>query len=117
MSGMFSRWDECECGWRAGSWKKVASTLRVLSLVTRSVTTTFSRSRDPARHLRLPRDLREDVALAHDLDFFAADLDLVAGVAAVEHLVADGHRHRLALAVLEGLARADGHDLAALGLL
>src|SRR6185312_7034767 len=45
------------------------------------------------------------------------ELELGPGVLAVEDLLADLHVHRLALAVLEDAARADGEDLALLGLL
>ena len=54
--------------------------------------------------------------LAQDHELLAVDLDLRAGVLAVEHLVALLHAHLAALAAVQQLARADGDDLAALRL-
>src|SRR6185503_10776406 len=59
----------------------------------------------------------EDVLLADDQELVLIELELGAGVLAVEDLLADLDVHRLALAVVEDAARADGDDLALLGLL
>src|SRR4051794_14804142 len=61
--------------------------------------------------------LREDVALAQDLDLLALDLDVAAGVAAVDDLVAGGDGQGGALAVVQQLAGADREHAAALRLL
>src|SRR5688572_13380279 len=66
---------------------------------------------------RLTNYLRENVALAQDLDFVAADFNVGAAVFAVDHLVADLDRQLAALAAVEQLAGADRQDLAALRLL
>src|SRR4051794_18057169 len=62
-------------------------------------------------------DDREHVVLAHDDDFFAVELDLGAGVAGEDDLVALLDGERGLLAVVEALAVADRQDLAPLGLL
>src|ERR1700741_3428820 len=62
-------------------------------------------------------DDAEDVFLAHDQVFLAADLHFRAGVRREEDPVADADGERRALAVVEHLAFADGDDLAFLGLL
>ncbi len=61
-------------------------------------------------------DDAEDVRLAHDEHVVAVDLDLGAGILAVEDRVAVGDGHGHVRAVLS-LARADGQDGAAHGLL
>src|SRR5689334_6595982 len=58
-----------------------------------------------------------DVFFAHHEQLFAVDLDGAAGVLAEEDLVADFHVDRKELAVFIFLARADGEDLALVGLL
>src|SRR5690606_11063098 len=58
-------------------------------------------------------DDRHHVVFTHDEQLFAVDLDLGAGVLAEQHLVALLEVERANLAVLEKLALADGHDLAA----
>src|SRR3954465_1412007 len=62
-------------------------------------------------------DDREDVLLADDEQLVVLDLELGPGVLAVEDLVAGLDVHRLALAVIEDPAWADGEDRALLGLL
>src|SRR5215475_11545329 len=62
----------------------------------------------------LLHDLGEDVALAHDLDLAAIDLDVAATVATEDHLVALHDGRRRALAVVAQLAGADGQDTTAL---
>src|SRR5579871_4794850 len=69
------------------------------------------------KSLRLLHNLRENIALAHDLDFLPVDLDVVAGVAAVQNLVALADVERVTLAVVVHLARADREDAATLRLL
>src|SRR5262249_55251423 len=66
---------------------------------------------------RLLADDGQDVLLADDEELVVLELELGAGVLAVEHLLPDldVHRHPLALAV-EG-ARTHGHDHPLLGLL
>src|SRR5919197_2254752 len=59
----------------------------------------------------------EDVLLADDQELVVIELELGPGVLAVEDLLPDLDVHRLALAVVEDAARADGEDLALLGLL
>src|SRR5437868_258565 len=59
-------------------------------------------------------DLGEDVALAHDLDFLAVDLDVAATVAAEDHLVALDDGERSPLAVVAQFARPDRQDAATL---
>src|SRR6185503_11737172 len=59
----------------------------------------------------------EDVLLADDEELVLIELELGPGVLAVEDLLADLDVHRLALAVVEDAARADGEDLALLRLL
>src|SRR5688500_6043189 len=51
--------------------------------------------------------LRQDVALAQDLDLLAIDRDVVAGILAVDDFVALGHVERGARPLLQELARAD----------
>src|SRR6185369_11149722 len=58
----------------------------------------------------------EDVVFGHDHQLFAVELDLGAGVAGEDDLVALLDVERGALAVVEATAFADGQDLAALGL-
>src|SRR5207244_9379349 len=66
---------------------------------------------------RLLDDLGEDVALAHDLDFAAFDLDVTAAVAAVDHLIALLDGQGAALAAVAQFAGADRQDAATLRLL
>src|SRR5690349_13784784 len=63
------------------------------------------------------REDREDVFLTEQDELFAVDLDLGARVLAEEDLVPLLHVERQRLAVLERLARPDGHDDALEGLL
>src|SRR5688572_24201176 len=65
----------------------------------------------------LLRQLGEDVALAEDLDFPAAHLDVVAAVLAVDDLVADLDVQHRPLAAVAELAGADRQHSAALRLL
>src|SRR3954467_4124007 len=58
----------------------------------------------------------QHVILAHDDDLFAVELDLGAGVAGEDDLVALLDGERGLLAVVEALAVADRQDLAPLGL-
>ena len=60
-------------------------------------------------------DDREDVLLADDEEVLVVDLELGPGVLRVEDLVALLDVHRLALAVVEDAARADGEDLPSWG--
>src|SRR5215510_8482596 len=62
-------------------------------------------------------DDAEDVLLAHDQVFLAADLDLGSGVGREQDAVALLDRELGALAVVQHAAVADGDDLAFLGLL
>src|SRR6185312_1864376 len=62
-------------------------------------------------------DHGEDFFFADDQDFVAIDLHGLAGVLAEQNLVADFQIHRDQLAVFGLLARADGQDLALIGLL
>ena len=57
-----------------------------------------------------------DVALLHDQEILAVDLDLGAGPFAEQHAVADLEVDRDELAGLVAAARADGDDLALRGL-
>ncbi len=59
-------------------------------------------------------DFGEDFGFAEDFYFVAFQLDVGAGVFAVDHFVADGNRDAAALAAFEQLAGADGNDFAAL---
>src|SRR5664279_4125752 len=72
---------------------------------------------DPSETDRSAFDDCEDVLRADDQQVVALDLELGAGVLGVEDLVPDLDVHRLALAVLEDLARAGGQDGAFLRLL
>src|SRR6476661_2237733 len=69
------------------------------------------------RNARSALDDGEDVAGGEDEELLAAVLDLGAAVLAVDDLVADLDVERHALAVVVDAARADGEDLALLGLL
>src|SRR3954451_11900849 len=62
-------------------------------------------------------DDSEDVTRGEDEVLLAAVLDLGAAVLAVDHLVADRHVQRHAVAVVVDAARTDRLDLALLGLL
>src|SRR5690606_17923601 len=62
-------------------------------------------------------DDRVDVALAEDHQFAAIEVDLGAAVLGEHDGVADAHFERLALAVVEDLARSYGEHGAALALL
>ena len=59
---------------------------------------------------------RHDVFFAHHEQFFAVDLDGLAGVLAEQDAVADFDVERTNLAVFETLAFADGYDFALIGL-
>src|SRR5476649_2480275 len=72
---------------------------------------------DPSETDRSAFDDCEDVLLADDQQVVAFHLELGSGVLGVEDLVPDLDVHRLALAVLEDLARAGGQDGAFLRLL
>ena len=61
-------------------------------------------------------DHAEDVALLHDQEVFAVDHDLGARPLAEQHAVAGLHFRGDALAIVVEGARADGDDLAFLGL-
>src|SRR5205814_1960483 len=61
-------------------------------------------------------DDREDLVLAHDEEFLAIELDFLAGVLAEQDGVARLDVERHALAIIFGLAVADGDDLALLRL-
>ena len=65
---------------------------------------------------RLLRNNGEDFVLAHDQVFVAVDLDFLAGILAEQDRVAVLDVERDALAVLVGLAGADGNHLALLRL-
>src|SRR5690349_16173857 len=65
----------------------------------------------------LADDLRENVAFAHDLEFFAVDFDFRAAVLAEDHFVTDFHGELAAAARIQKLAWAGRHNLAALWLL
>src|SRR6185503_1048500 len=62
-------------------------------------------------------DDREDVLLADDEELLLVDLELGPRVLGVENLLADFDVDRLALSLIVEGARADGEDLALLGLL
>jgi len=61
--------------------------------------------------------LREDIALAEDLDFLAVHLDVRARVLAVQDRVANLHSDRRTVAVVIGFAGTDRDDFAHLRLL
>src|SRR5215212_5944692 len=70
----------------------------------------------PGRRARATDD-SENLVLAHDEQFLAVDLDFGATVLAEQDAVAGLHVQRLACAVLQVFAFADGDDLALLRLL
>src|SRR5712671_4914676 len=69
------------------------------------------------RRLGLALDDPHDIAFLHDDHLFAVELDLGAGPLAEQHPVAGLDVERMELAILAPRARADGDDLALLGLL
>src|SRR4051794_7297649 len=73
--------------------------------------------RPPPRDPRKSGDDSEDVTRGEDEVLLAAVLDLGAAVLAVDHLVADRHVQRDAVAVVVDTAGTDRLDLALLGLL
>src|ERR1017187_7400850 len=60
---------------------------------------------------------RVDVALFDDEELFPIELNFLAGVLAVEHLIADFNVHRDGFAIVGDAAGANGHDFTLIGLL